>query len=295
MGAHEFGGRPWGPPAGEDAGEHGRRREGRGHGGRGEQGRGGRGRGFPGFGPGGRDGFGPGGPGDFGPGDAGGPDGPRGPMGFGPGGPGGFGPGGFGPGGPAGFGRGRGGPGGRGGFGAGFRRGRPGRGRRGDVRAAALALLQEGPRNGYQIIADITERSHELWKPSPGSVYPALSSLEDEGLIEPVEVEGKKLFQLSEAGTTYVTEHAEEVKAPWDAVAEPWRGMLDSRRPMMQIGMALQQLTMLGDAKAMGSAQKILDETVASLYRLLADSAAGPQDDAPDDAAGDTPAATPES
>ena len=59
------------------------------------------------------------------------------------------------------------------------------RARRGDVRAAALALLVEQPMNGYQILQEIGERSGGVWRPSPGSVYPALQQLEDEGLIRP--------------------------------------------------------------------------------------------------------------
>jgi Transcriptional regulator PadR-like family len=75
---------------------------------------------------------------------------------------------------------------GRGGFGffggpGGFPRGP--RARRGDVRAAALILLAEEPRNGYQIMQEIEQRSDGVWRPSPGSVYPALAQLEDEGLI----------------------------------------------------------------------------------------------------------------
>ena len=97
-----------------------------------------------------------------------------------------FGPG-FGPGFGRGFGRGFG-PGGFGpGFGPGQRGGRRGghsrRGRRGDVRAAILVLLAERPMHGYEIIQEVAERSQDLWKPSPGSVYPTLQLLVDEGLI----------------------------------------------------------------------------------------------------------------
>src|ERR671938_883491 len=99
--------------------------------------------------------------------------------GFGPGGPG-FGPGGpgFGPGGPGGPGFGPGGPGP-------WHRGHGGRGRRGrgNVRAAILALLAEEPRHGYAVMTELTERSGGLWRPSPGSVYPVLQQLQDEGLV----------------------------------------------------------------------------------------------------------------
>jgi DNA-binding PadR family transcriptional regulator len=127
----------------------------------------------------------------------------HGPRGGGP--FGGFGPGGFGPG----FG-----PAGRGG-----RRGGHGRrGRRGDVRAAILVLLAERPMHGYEIIQEVAERSQDLWKPSPGSVYPTLQLLVDEGLIVAEESQGsKKLFQLTDAGK----EAAEKVATPpWDEIAD---------------------------------------------------------------------------
>jgi DNA-binding PadR family transcriptional regulator len=136
---------------------------------------------------------------------AGGRDGGFGGPGFG-----GFGPGGFGPGGPGfGFGPG-GGP--RGG-----RRG-GGRGKRGDVRAAILKLLTERPMHGYEMIQEISERSQQLWKPSPGSVYPTLQLLVDEGLIVATESEGsRKLFDLTDDGRATV----EKIEtAPWDEITE---------------------------------------------------------------------------
>jgi len=133
-----------------------------------------------------------------------GQDGPFGP-GFGPGFGRGFGPGGFG----FGFG-----PGPRG-----RRRGGPGRrGRRGDVRAAILVLLAERPMHGYEMIQEVAERSQDLWRPSPGSVYPTLQLLVDEGLITGSETEGsKKLFELTDAGKAA----AEKVETPpWDEIAD---------------------------------------------------------------------------
>jgi DNA-binding PadR family transcriptional regulator len=122
----------------------------------------------------------------------------------------GFGPG-FGPGGPGGFGFGPGGPRGHRG------RGR-GRGRRGDVRAAILALLAERPMHGYEMIQEISERSNGLWRPSPGSVYPTLQLLVDEGLIVAGESEGsKRLFELTDEGRETV---AKAETPPWEQIAE---------------------------------------------------------------------------
>src|SRR6267142_1980350 len=80
--------------------------------------------------------------------------------------------------------------------------GRGGKARRGDIRTAALLLLAEEPRNGYQIMQEVEERSNGVWRPSPGSVYPALQQLEDEGLIRSQETDGRKLFALTDEGRT---------------------------------------------------------------------------------------------
>src|SRR3954465_239633 len=130
---------------------------------------------------------------------------------FGPGGPGGpgFGGPGFGPGpwGPRG---GRGGP--------------RGRARRGDVRASILALLKDRPMHGYEMIQEIAERSGGAWKPSPGSVYPTLQLLEDEGLIASASEGGKKLFSLTDDGRTAAEEGPE---APWEEAGRgvDWEAM----------------------------------------------------------------------
>src|SRR5271157_3954308 len=97
-----------------------------------------------------------------------------------------------------------------GGFSPGGPRGRGRKARRGDIRTAALLLLAEEPRNGYQIMQEVEERSGGVWRPSPGSVYPALQQLEDEGLIRSEEVDGRKLFALTDAGRELVTERGDE-------------------------------------------------------------------------------------
>ena len=100
----------------------------------------------------------------------------------------------------------------------GWGRGGPGRGKRGDVRAAILKLLAERPMHGYEMIQQIAERSNGLWKPSPGSVYPTLQLLDDEGLITASETDGsKKLFELTDTGRAA----AEKVETPpWEEITE---------------------------------------------------------------------------
>jgi DNA-binding PadR family transcriptional regulator len=189
-------------------------------------------------------------------------------------------------GGPRGRGRGRGpgGPGGRGGWpgfgpGAGFAdfgfggpRMRGPRVKRGDVRAAALALLADGPRNGYQIIQEIGERSGGLWRPSPGSVYPALQQLEDEGLITATTGEGgRRAYELTEAGREYVAAHPDEVQAPWDVVARSvGDDALEMRRLFGSVAMAAVQVVRVGNGAQVAQAQQILTDARRKLYQVLA-------------------------
>src|SRR5258707_548942 len=72
--------------------------------------------------------------------------------------------------------------------------------RRGNVRAAILALLAERPMHGYEMIQELEARTNGLWRPSAGSIYPTLQLLEDEGLVTGEESEGKRRFTLTDGG-----------------------------------------------------------------------------------------------
>ncbi|MYR46984.1 PadR family transcriptional regulator [Streptomyces sp. SID5910] len=209
-----------------------------------ERGHGGHGRGEGGP-------FGRGGHGDF--------DGRRAAFGpFGPGGPGGpggpFGPG-FGHGGPWG-GRGRGGP--------------RGRARRGDVRASILALLKDRPMHGYEMIQEIAERSGGAWKPSPGSVYPTLQLLEDEGLIASESEGGKKLFSLTEAGRTAAEDGPE---APWEEASRgvDWEALNDIRQAGFGLMEAFGQVWKTGSKEQREKALAVIGDARKKLYLILAD------------------------
>jgi DNA-binding PadR family transcriptional regulator len=173
-------------------------------------------------------------------------------------------------GGPMGFG-GPGGPwGGRGG----------GRARRGDVRTALLTLLAEEPRNGYQLMQEIERRSEGVWRPSPGSVYPALQQLEDEGLVRSDETEGRKLFHLTDAGRE-AAEAAAGEGAPWDAAsdsvdADVWELFGVAR----QVGMAIFQIAQAGTSDQVAAAREVLTNARRALYGILAEDETSPPQDA---------------
>ncbi|MEV0593563.1 PadR family transcriptional regulator [Nonomuraea cavernae] len=150
--------------------------------------------------------------------------------------------------------------------------GRARKAKRGDVRAAILALLAEQPRNGYQIIQEIAERSEGGWKPSPGAVYPALQQLTDEGLVVAQENEGRKTFRLTDEGRAYIDAHPDEVRAPWDEmrpdIDENTADMWDLTR---QSAFALMQILQTGSDAQIREARKTLVETRRKLYQILAD------------------------
>jgi len=170
-------------------------------------------------------------------------------------------------------------------FGPGFGGfGRGPRARRGDVRAAMLVLLAEEPRNGYGLMQEIEARSNGAWRPSPGSVYPALSQLEDEGLVRAEEAGGRKLFDLTPEGRAYVTEHADELGTPWEEVGggEP---IGELRTLVFSVGAAVMQVVQAGTPEQVAEAAKVLEQTRRSLYRILAGDDREGDDDGPPAAA----------
>ena len=175
------------------------------------------------------------------------------------------------------------GPGPFGGFGpGGGPRGRGRKARRGDIRTAALLLLNEESRNGYEIMQEVEERSDGVWRPSPGSVYPALAQLEDEGLIRSQELEGRKLFALTDEGLAFVKERGEDKQAPWDQMSGDVSAQAHELGKLIrEVASAFAQVIKTGSEAQMGEARKVLAATRKDLYRILADgdpeTASGPE------------------
>jgi DNA-binding PadR family transcriptional regulator len=177
--------------------------------------------------------------------------------------------------------------------------GRGPRARKGDVRSVILDVLAEGGEwNGYQLIQVIAERTQGVWRPSAGSVYPALQQLEDEGLIAPEGEGRRRMYTLTDEGREYVGAHAAELRASWDAAA----GMADDvaielHDMVHQVRMAVMEVHRAGSASQLAQARKVLAEARRSMYRILAGdepggtsgtSAASAATSAADDAANDT-------
>ncbi len=161
------------------------------------------------------------------------------------------------------------------GFGFGFGPGGGGRGRkarRGDFRTAALLLLAEEPRNGYQLMQEVEERSEGLWRPSPGSVYPALQQLEDEGLIRSQEADGRKVYALTDEGRAHVEQRPQDATPPWAQMGDELSDEAQALgRLIREVAAAFAQVMRTGSHAQMSKAREVLAETRRDLYRILAD------------------------
>jgi DNA-binding PadR family transcriptional regulator len=155
-------------------------------------------------------------------------------------------------------------------------RGRGRKARRGDIRTAALLLLAEEPRNGYQIMQQVEERSGGVWRPSPGSVYPALQQLEDEGLIRSEEHDGRSRYVLTDAGRKVVEERGTDTPAPWDEMSgDISETAHELGKLIREVAYAFAQVTRTGSESQMARAREVLVGTRRDLYRILADGEEG--------------------
>ncbi len=155
--------------------------------------------------------------------------------------------------------------------------------RRGDVRSAILDVLRtaaeaEGQEqvNGYQIIQQINERSGGAWRPSPGSVYPTIQLLQDEGLVETDDERPRKTLALTAEGSAYVAEHADELAAVWAPFERHERdqqssGFGDLKPEIGQVMGAVWQIITSGSEQQQRAAIDVLVETRRKLYGILAD------------------------
>ncbi|MCR2763490.1 PadR family transcriptional regulator [Microbacterium sp. zg.B48] len=140
---------------------------------------------------------------------------------------------------------------------------------RGDVRAAVLALLAEKPMHGYQIIQLIEERSGGSWKPSPGSVYPTLQLLADEGLISAEESNGRKTYSLTEEGRQVADEAGKSV--PWETSAakeNPRTAGLP--KAGIDLAQAVAQVGRTGTPEQVKESIAVLDEARRRIFSILA-------------------------
>ena len=144
--------------------------------------------------------------------------------------------------------------------------------RRGDIRTAVLAILAEEPGHGYEVMQRLETKSGGAWRPSPGSVYPMLQLLEDEGLVRSTERDGKRVFEVTEAGKAEAARRIEEAGGtPWDLAQRGGQGHGQLREAMMTLGLAVRQVAVAGKPDQVERATAIITTARKQLYALLAE------------------------
>ncbi|MDQ4104945.1 MAG: PadR family transcriptional regulator, partial [Actinomycetota bacterium] len=133
-----------------------------------------------------------------------------------------------------------------------------------------LLLLAEQPMHGYQLMQAITERTSGAWEPSPGAIYPTLSQLEDEGLLDTLAEGGRKLATLTDAGRAYLQARGETLPDPFAEFTARCAGSSKLRDALEELRYPVRQLAQ-GDAQQVQAAQQVLTEARRSLYLILAE------------------------
>jgi DNA-binding PadR family transcriptional regulator len=111
----------------------------------------------------------------------------------------------------------------------------------GDLKYVILRLLEEKPRHGYEIIKELESRFGGSYAPSPGTVYPTLTMLEDLGYARVVPEEGgKKIYEITDEGRKHLAEHSTTVNDIFDRIARFVEGFTDT--PMTELNQAFQRL-----------------------------------------------------
>jgi DNA-binding PadR family transcriptional regulator len=146
-----------------------------------------------------------------------------------------------------------------------------GRLRRGDVRSALLIALLDGPAHGYEHIQGLEAKTDGRWRPSPGSVYPQLQLLADEGLVTSTEQDGKRVFEITEAGRQAANERIEAQGYPWDAMDRGRGEHGELRVAVRDLHNAVKQIGLSGTPETVQRATEILTTARKDLYRLLAE------------------------
>ncbi len=139
---------------------------------------------------------------------------------------------------------------------------------KGNVRGLLLAALLRGPAHGYELMRRLEEEAGGRWRPSPGSVYPLLQLLEDEGLLQGNDEEGRKVYELTQTGRDQADDS--RLRDLAGGLSEPV-AHLDLRAEVQRLHSAARQVGMAGEAAQVELAVTIVRNARQALYRLLAD------------------------
>ncbi len=139
---------------------------------------------------------------------------------------------------------------------------------RGDIKYILLSLLAEQPRHGYELIKELETRYGGFWKPSPGSVYPTLQLLEEGGYLTSEQVEGKRVYTITESGRELLAERGDIQDWMTRRKPQQWRELGDA---IADVGAAVMQVARSGNADKISRVREILNRVKREIYTILAE------------------------
>jgi DNA-binding PadR family transcriptional regulator len=143
--------------------------------------------------------------------------------------------------------------------------------RRGDVKYALLSALLERPMHGYDIMQELDESSGGRYRPSSGSVYPTLQMLEDGGFVTSQILDGKRIYEITEAGRKLVGERPRD-DAEEERPDEDWRADWDAmRNTARRFAEAVRQGFTTFDPQTREKIRKVIDNASREIYTILAE------------------------
>ncbi len=140
---------------------------------------------------------------------------------------------------------------------------------RGDIKYILLALLAEQPRHGYELIKELEARYGGFWKPSPGSVYPTLQLLEEGGYLTSEQIEGRRIYTLTESGRQLLAEQGDRL--PWIERGNRPEQLVELKKAIADVGAAVMQVARSGNSDKVNRAREILNRVKREIYSILAE------------------------
>lgn len=146
--------------------------------------------------------------------------------------------------------------------------------RRGDIKYILLALLSERVQHGYELIKELEARHGGFRRPSPGSVYPTLQMLEEGGYLTSEEVEGKRVYTITESGRQFLSDRKEHSHSRnvHDSFTESKPSeLIELRRSLTDLNDAVAQVARSGNLEQTNRVRDLLVQVKREIYKLLSE------------------------
>lgn len=153
----------------------------------------------------------------------------------------------------------------------------PPRAERGEIRYLVLDAIKERPRHGYEVIQIIEQRAGGSYRPSPGVIYPTLQMLEELGHAKVIEQEGRKAYEITDAGRSDLEQNVAAVddfyqrfeeEEPWETYAEDFADVMRRVAGLMK---AFKQASRNGrmNPETLRGIRRVLDEALRGIEDVL--------------------------